>query len=226
MSLDRIEAAYARRDAADARYHPLNPVQLQALQERERALADFLRRHELSDTAGLHAAELGCGGGQNLLSLLRLGFRPDNLSGVELLPDRFSAARALLPPAVQLLQGDARTAPIAPASQHVVLLATVLSSVLDDGLQQQLADTAWGWLRPGGWLLCYDFAFNNPANPDVRGVSVKRLRQLWPQAVAEDLRRLTLAPPLARRLPATLIGPVNACLPLLRTHRLIALKKP
>jgi SAM-dependent methyltransferase len=226
MSLDTLEAAYARRNAADPRYHPLNPVQLQALQERERALAALLRRQGLQDTAALQAAELGCGGGQNLLTLLRLGFAPEHLRGVELLPERLAAARALLPPAVQLLAGDARTAAIEPASQHLVLLATVLSSVLDDALQQQLADTAWRWLRPGGWLLCYDFAFDNPANPDVRGVPVRRLRQLWPQAVAEDLRRLTLAPPLARRLPAALIAPVNACLPWLRTHRLIALRKP
>lgn len=226
MSLDQIQQAYARRDAADPRYHPLNPVQLQAVQERERVLAGLLRDHGLADTSAVRAAELGCGGGHNLLTLLRLGFRPELLSGVELLPERFAAARALLPPAIRLLEGDARRADMAEGSQDIVLLATVLSSILDDGLQQQIADTAWRWLRPGGLLLCYDFTFDNPANRDVRGVPVARLRELWPQAAALDVRRLTLAPPLARRLPAWLIGPVNTCLPLLRTHRFVCLRKP
>ena len=58
MSLDTLEAAYARRNAADPRYHPLNPVQLQAVQERERALAALLRRQGLQDTAALQAADL------------------------------------------------------------------------------------------------------------------------------------------------------------------------
>jgi SAM-dependent methyltransferase len=141
------------------------------------------------------------------------------------LPERLTLARERLPAAVRLLGGDARTAPIPPGSQQLVVLATVLSSVLDDRLQQQLADTAWSWLAPGGLLLCYDFAFDNPANRDVRAVPVTRMRRLWPEAAAVDVRRLTLAPPLARRLPAALIAPVNACMPWLRTHRLLALRK-
>lgn len=226
MSVQDIEAAYARRAGQDPRYHPLNPVQLQALQERERAIAAVLRAHAGADVAALQVAELGCGAGGNLLMLLRLGLSPERLCGVELLAERLAAARALLPAGVQLHGGDARAAPIAAGSQDLVLLATVLSSVLDDALQQQLADTAWRWLKPGGLLLCYDFAFDNPANRDVRGVPVARLRQLWPQAQTLALRRLTLAPPLARRLPTALLPIVNTLLPVLRTHRLLMLRKP
>lgn len=225
MSLDQIQAAYARRDAGDPRYHPLNPAQLHALQERERVLATLLRRHGWADTATLTIAELGCGAGGNLLGLLRLGCRPERLTGVELLPERLRLARELLPPGLHLIPGDACAAGIAPASQDLVLMATVFSSVLDDALQQQLADTAWRWLRPGGALLGYDFAFDNPANPDVRGVPAARWRQLFPQAVDVDMRRLTLAPPLARRLPAWALPVFNA-LPLLRTHRFLHLRKP
>lgn len=225
MSLQDIEAAYARRPSADPRYHPLNPAQLQALQERERVLAAELRAVGLANTATLRATELGCGAGGQLLTLLRLGFRPERLSGVELLPERLAAARALLPATLRLLGGDAREAGIAAGSQDLVLLATVLSSVRDDALQQQLADAAWRWLQPGGWIACYDLGFDNPANPDVRGMPVARLRALWPAARQCRVRWLTLAPPLARRLPAWLIAPVNTLLPVLRTHRLVLLQK-
>ncbi len=223
MSLERIEAAYQRRGTADPRYHPLRPEQMQALQERERVLAALLRRHGRTDTAALRAAELGCGAGGNLLMLLQLGFRPEHLCGAELMPERLALARERLPPGVQLHGGDACQAPIAPASQDLVLAFTVFSSVPDDALQQRLADTAWRWLKPGGALIGYDFAFDNPANPDVRGVPLARWRALFPGARFE-MRRLTLAPPLARRVPAWLI-PWLAALAPLRTHRMVFFSK-
>lgn len=227
MSLEDIAAAYARRKPADPRYHPLNPAQQHALQERERAMAALLRRNGWLDTARLRAAELGCGTGGNLLTLLQLGFEPAHLTGVELLPERAVRARERLPASVTTLQADARAAAVAPDSQDLVLAFTVFSSVLDEVLAQQLADAAWAWLRPGGALLLYDFAIDNPANPDVRGVRAARVRRLFPQARCGrgDCRWLTLAPPLARRLPAGLLPLFNA-LPLLRTHRMYHLRKP
>lgn len=224
MSLDAIRTAYARRDALDPRYHPLDPAQFQALQARERVLAQLLRQQGWAATHVLQAAELGCGTGGNLLTLLQLGLCPERLTGVELLPERALLARERLPQRVSIHVGDARTAPIADASQDLVLAFTVFSSVLDDALQAELAQTAWRWLRPGGAVLLYDFAFDNPRNPDVRGVPTRRVRELFAQA---DLlsRRVTLAPPLARRLPAWALPWFDA-LPWLRTHRLFHLRKP
>lgn len=76
-------------------------------------------------------------------------------------------------------------------------------------------------------MLWYDFTFNNPSNPDVRGVSLKRVRELFPQGRV-SVRRVTLAPPISRRVvrvhPA-MYGVFNA-LPLLRTHVLCFIEKP
>ena len=44
ITFEPVAAAYARRPEQDPRYHPLNPAQMHALQERERALAAALRR--------------------------------------------------------------------------------------------------------------------------------------------------------------------------------------
>jgi hypothetical protein len=57
-------------------------------------------------------------------------------------------------------------------------------------------------LRPGGRILWYDFFRNNPTNPNVRGVGAAEIRALFPGRRIE-LRRVTLAPPLAgwRRSP-------------------------
>jgi hypothetical protein len=128
---------------------------------------------------------------------------------------------------VQLWAGDASTLPVAPASQDIVLQSTVFSSLLDDGFQQQLATAMWRWVAPGGGVLWYDFTVNNPRNPDVRGVPLARLAQLFPQGRIHA-RRVTLAPPLARalcRFHPALYSVANA-LPLLRTHVLAWVAKP
>lgn len=225
-----MAARYARRGAAAAgldRYSLLQPDVWQTVQERQRAMLRLFVRHGLTDLAALRVLEVGCGGGGNLLELLRAGCAPRHLAGAELLPERLAAARAVLPPAVTLWGGDATLLDIAPGSQDIVLQSTVFSSLLDDAFQQRLANVMWRWVAPGGGVLWYDFTVDNPRNRDVRGVPLARVRRLFPQARI-DAVRVTLAPPLARaacRLHPGLYPLLNA-LPLLRTHVLAWLAKP
>lgn len=224
-----VVARYARRAASVGldRYSLLRPEVWQMVQERQRAMLRLFVRQGLADLAALRVLEVGCGSGGNLLELLRLGFAPQHLAGAELLPERLAAARAVLPPAVTLWGGDATVLDIAPDSQDIVLQSTVFSSLLDDAFQQRLADAMWRWVAPGGGVLWYDFTFDNPRNPDVRGVPLARVRRLFPQARV-DAVRVTLAPPLARALCRLHPGlyPLANALPLLRTHVLAWLGKP
>lgn len=224
QELDAIAARYARRaDRGEGdRYSLLRPEVWQMWQERQRELLKLLARR-LGSPADWRATEVGCGAGGNLLDLLRLGLRPAHLTGIELLPERFIAARAALPEGVRLLAGDAAAADIAPGSQDLVLQSTVFSSILDDALQQRVADAMWTWLKPGGAVVWYDFTVDNPRNPDVRGVPLRRVRELFPQGQL-TARRVTLAPPLARTFPAA-YGLLNL-VPWLRTHRLVLIDKP
>ena len=221
-----VAQRYARR-AAPGRYSFLQPDVWQAVQERQRAMLKLFVRLGWADLSGLRVLEVGCGAGGNLLELLRLGFAPEHLMGAELLPDRLAQARRVLPASVTLCGGDASLLDIAPASRHIVLQSTVFSSLLDDAFQQRLAMAMWRWVAPGGGVLWYDFTVNNPRNPDVRGVPLARVRQLFPQAHLAS-RRVTLAPPIARALCRLHPGlyPVANALPLLRTHVLVWLQKP
>jgi hypothetical protein len=75
-------------------------------------------------------------------------------------------------------------------------------------------------------VLWYDFTVDNPRNPDVRGVPLKRVRELFPHARMQA-RRITLAPPVARavvRVHPALYTLFNT-LPALRTHVLCWLAK-
>lgn len=225
----RIEQRYARRAAAGLadRYSLLQPDVWQTVQERQRAMLGLFSRHGWHDLAQGRVIEVGCGAGGNLLELLRAGFRPEHLCGIELLAERHAEARAVLPAGVTLHLGDACAAPLPEAGADLVLQSTVFSSLLDDAFQQRLADTMWRWVQPGGAVLWYDFTWNNPRNRDVRGVPLARMRALFPHGRIEA-QRLTLAPPLARaacRLSPSLYPLLNM-LPPLRTHVLAWIGKP
>jgi SAM-dependent methyltransferase len=225
-----IEARYERRrfSGRPDRYSPTDPYVIMTEQEKDRVLAHLLKRSGISrDIAQRTLLEIGCGNGGNLLRFMRLGFRPANLAGNELLPDRLDAASAMLPHGVRLLPGDATRLDLSNNFFDVVCLFTVLSSILDDAFQERLAAKAWALTKPGGGILWYDFIYNNPSNKDVRGVSVRRIRELFPDSVI-SLKRVTLLPPLGRiicRLHPGLYSVTNA-LPLLRSHVLCWLAKP
>ena len=224
---EAVRSRYARRPAADPRYELLNPAALAAMQERQRGVLALLRAEGHADFAALTVLEVGSGSGGNLLELLWLGFAPEHLCGVELLPERHAAARARVPATVRLVLGDATEPHVAPASVDIVLASTVFSSLLDDAFQQRLADAMWAAVKPGGGVLWYDFTVDNPRNADVRGVPLGRVRKLFPGGRMRSAR-VTLAPPIARaavRIHPSLYTALNA-LPLLRTHAVAWLAKP
>jgi len=223
-----VAERYARRAGlARDRYSLLNADVWQTVQERQRAMLRLFARLGWPDLTSRRVLEVGCGSGGNLLELLRLGFTPRNLAGIELLPERYAQALAALPASVVLMQGDALQVKLPDESEDIVLQSTVFSSLLDAPFQWKLAQAMWRWVRPGGGVLWYDFVYDNPRNPDVRGVPVARIRELFPHG-RMTVRRVTLAPPLARavcRVHPALYTVFNA-LPLLRTHVLVWIEKP
>lgn len=223
--LSEISARYARR--TDNRvYSMLRTEVYLAHQERFAGMVNIVRTHCLLPPDELKLVDLGCGTGGNLLDFLRIGFAPDNLVGLELLDDRIARARNLVPVAVQLIGGDAVVAPIPDASTDIVFQSVVFSSLLSDDFQVQMADAMWRWIRPGGGVLWYDFVYDNPKNPDVRGVPLSRIKALFPNAKI-SAKRVTLAPPIARRITRFGEFPhhVLHAVPFLRTHLLAWIEK-
>ena len=216
-----VRARYGRRAARQSN-DPALPL---FLEERARAVARLLTETGI-DRSRARVLEIGCGTGGNLLDLIRFGFVPWNLAGVDLLEDRLEEARRRLPADVQLIAGDALDLKFESGTLDVVILFTVFTSLLDRDYRQRLARHAWRLVKPGGGILWYDFCFDNPGNRDVKGVPVKTIRALFPDGIVHS-RRITLAPPLARaavRVHPSLYGVLNA-IPVLRTHALCWIAK-
>lgn len=227
MEIDNIRLRYTRRkqiNEADL-YSPLNPAIYMSHQEKERAFIRWIKDSGLAPIQDKRVLEVGCGLGGNLLEFLRLGFQPENLLGIELLEESAARTAHLLPSATRVLVGDAAEIHLEDNHFDVVLQSTVFTSILDEIFQQKLADRMWSLVKQGGGVLWYDFIFDNPKNPDVKGVPIKKIRRLFPEAEIK-IWPLTLIPPINRRV--TKLHPVLYHvfnLPLLRSHVLCWIKK-
>ena len=184
-----------------------------------RALLEALRRAGVSRLDEARVLEIGCGGGHWLRELVQWGVRPDHLTGIDLIAERLVDARARCAPRVRLAAASAAALPFADGAFDIVLQSTVLTSVLDTTVRQRIAAEMMRVLRVDGLVLWYDFLVDNPSNRNVRGVNRRELSRLYP-GWRVDVRRVTLAPPVARFLAPrmwTLAATLSA-LPFLCTH--------
>lgn len=196
--LERIRAAFARRreEIASNRYALMNPFNLFSLQERECAIASFLRESGIESLTGRKILDIGCGRGQALRRFLEFDADPSHLYGMDLIDEYLARARALSPHFC-FVHLNAAELPFGEASFDIVHQATVFSSLLDPLMRQTTASEMLRALKSDGLILWYDFFLNNPRNRDFRGVGRKEIHKLFPGCRIR-LRRLTVAPPIGR----------------------------
>ena len=122
----------------------------------------MLHRAGVFPVAGNPCLEIGYGTLGWLAELVCWGIREADVYGLELDAQRARAAQAALP-AADLRVGDASSIPWKDDTFRLVVASTVFTSILDSRVRQLVADEVTRVLAPGGALLWYDFAVNNPA---------------------------------------------------------------
>jgi ubiquinone/menaquinone biosynthesis C-methylase UbiE len=223
---ERVRAAYARRPTHDARYTWASANHVFNTHERERDVLRLLQREGCLPLTGQTILEVGCGTGAWLREFIKWGARPEDVFGIDLLPERVAEARRLCPAGTGIECGSAAALPFPAARFDIVLQATMFTSILDPALKQRIASEMLRVVKPRGFIVWYDFHVDNPWNPDVRGVTKTEIRALFPGCRA-DLRRTTLATPLSRWVASRswLATYVLARLPPLCTHYLGTIRK-
>jgi ubiquinone/menaquinone biosynthesis C-methylase UbiE len=228
----RIVEAYERRDVKYGarktnKYSMFNRGALLKIQEVHFEILQALRRFHYDDLTKLKLLEVGCGRGYYVRQFVQWGMPPENICGVDLLPDRIEAARKLCPPAVTLLCGDASRLQFDDSSFDLVLEASAFTSIFDLAMAKSIAREMMRVLKPGGAILWYDFWASNPENPDVRGWKRGQIEELFP-GMKIHLKRITLAPPIGALVGKASISLYRAlsAIKALDTHYLGVFQKP
>jgi len=195
------------------------------LAERRRVAIELLGASGVQLTAESQCLEVGYGFQGWLTDLLHWGVNEPNLAGIELDPERALRAAELLPSA-DLRVGDATDLPWEDDSFDLVVVSLVFTSVLDPAVRKRIADEVTRVLKPGGFLLWYDFRVNNPFNDNVRKVNRAELRGLFPRLTGR-IRSLTPLPMLCYALApwAWFLPAMAGMVPFFRTHLLAVLRK-
>jgi len=225
--LQRIRDAYTRRktEIRAGYYSRFRVHNLLSHHERELAMAALLREEGIESLAGLRILDLGCGFGATLRLLLEYGADPERLFGLDLIEDRLFAAYRLSPH-LQYVCANAAQLPFPDGSFDLVSQYTVFTSVLDFGLKTEIAKAMLRVLSPAGRLLWYDFAYDNPRNPDVRGIGRAEIGRLFPGCSIRT-RRVILAPPVGRLVArvSPVLYQLLASIRLLCTHYMCVIEK-
>lgn len=224
--IERIQSVYSKRSSFDPKYSFFNSGQLFISQERERDLLKTLKESGVLDLRGLSILEVGCGTGIGVLDWIRWGADANSLSGVDILKDRLDIAKCRLPNSCRIIEASADKLPFANETFDIVIQSTVFSSILDDTLQMKISQEMSRVLKSNGIIIWYDFCFNSPRNPDVRGVSQVRVKELFPQCSINGFKTGTLSP-LVRVLAPISQGLcyLASWLPFLKTHYVAVLRK-
>ena len=222
----QIEEAYGRRDRDNGdRYGWWQPDVINQHFIRGMAVRRFLHDAFGGDLSKIDVLDAGCGHGGLLRSLIECGVDPARMIGVDMLDSRIEEARRRSPSDLRFEIGDA-TKVDAGQSFDLVTAFTVLSSIHPDPRRAEVLRALQDRVRPGGWLLLFDFRFNNPRNPDVSGVKPRWITDAA-RSGETHLRTMFSPPPIARRLaPIHLV--LDRCFaaiaPPLRSHFLLGIR--
>ena len=225
--VERIKRVYKKRKSQQKYklYSYFNKGNLYIVQQRERIILDLLRKFNFSNLSDKKILDIGCGSGGGLRDFVKYGAKPNHLYGVELLEDKIEIAKDISPN-INFKYGDASNLPYENEYFDIVMQFTVFTSVLKKEMKRDIAKEMLRVLKKEGIILWYDFSYNNPKNPDVKGIKKKEIINLFPNCKF-TFKRVTLAPPLVRfiALRSWLLCYLFEKLSFLCTHYLVIIRK-
>ncbi|MFO8012851.1 MAG: class I SAM-dependent methyltransferase [Phycisphaerae bacterium] len=211
--LERAHDEYVRRQRRLETDESLRDSNVRIRERTARHYARMLDRAGLLPLGARRVIDVGCGDGEFLIRCRRdWGHSGEGLAGIDLMEDRIEALAGAMPE-LDLRTGSADALPWPDASFDLAHQSMLLSSVLDEALREAIAGEMRRVVRPGGWVLWYDFIWN-PLNRATVGMPKRRIRACFPGWSTVQRKRISLAPPLARpllRVSGRLVGALEAC---------------
>lgn len=223
--ITEVYRSYARDQRTVARHSEGRRGNQMMAHERWRTIGQMLLSSGRLPLGSRRILDVGTGGGGDIAMLVGLGANPALCSGIDLMPERIEAARRRYA-TIDFRVGNAEQLDYPDGEFDIVVLSTIISSILDESIRRSVAVEIDRVLKPGGAVLWYDMRYPSPRNLNVRPVSRREIRRLFPE-LRGPLRTVTLLPPIARRLSiaTSILYPLLAGVPFLRSHLLGLLAK-
>jgi SAM-dependent methyltransferase len=219
---NRILREYERRAASLPKdlYSQFNPGHLFLTQDIERQVITLLKDHGMMSLSEIRVLDVGCDSGSWLNWFIHSGVVARRAAGIELIWRKLVRAKKSCPNEVHLQHGSGSQLAFKTGTFDLILQFTVLTSVLDKEERRKIASEMLRVLKPHGAIVWYDF-YINPYNRAATPIGKAEIDELFPHCQI-DLRKITLAPPIARSLAPyawTLCHILND-IPFLRSHYL------
>ena len=159
-------------------------------------------QHMDLDRESARILDVGCGNGIGLIQMLRLGFDPRRMSGIDIDADRISQARERVPLA-DLRCDSAESMPYADGAFDIVMESTMFVLMPSEETARSIAREMVRVTRPGGYLMLIDWRYSKPGSDVYKAMNPRRIAELFGVGVETDViarERGALVPPLGRRL--------------------------
>lgn len=150
--------------------------------------------------------DVGCGGGGDIYELIRLNYRCENITGIDILPERLAEAKDSWPQ-MCFIQGDACRMEFEDGCFDLVFESTMFATLPDDVLSAGIAAEMVRVCKPGGYLLLRDWWTPKPRDTNYKALTKKRLGKLFAVGGSTHLVGIykgALVPPVGRFLSARL----------------------
>ena len=174
--------------------------------------------------------DVGCGDGASLNDFLRVGFRSQNLYGIDFQEERIIEGKRKYP-SLKLFWGDATALAFDRESFDLVFESTMFIHSVNDDVSEKIAAEMVRVTKVGGHLLLRDWRYARRGSPVHKALSQSRIEKLF--RIDRETRLCasypgSLIPPvgrfLSRYIPSIYFA-VRAALPFLVGQRITILQK-
>lgn len=194
-----------------------------SIKDRNSKVKDLFIKNNL-DIKNAKVLDLGCASGNFINSLLNIGIRKKNITGIDIRKNSIKNAKKRFPE-IRFELMDARKLEYSDNTFDCIIIFTLFSSVLKSLDRKKIAEEAKRVLKSTGLIIYYDVRMNNPFNKNIIGMNKKELSRIF-----HDMKfvcaRITLIPPIARNLgiATSMLYPILCKLPFLNSHYICSLK--
>ena len=134
--------------------------------------------YKIDDFSSMKVLDIGCGDGGSLINLIKIGFDPANLAGIDILDDRIKSAKRKFPN-IGFITGDAACLPFSDCQYDLVMESTMFIQLTDDELCRSIALEMIRVTKKDGHIMLIDWRYSKPGNSKYDGLSKKRLKRLF-----------------------------------------------